>query len=215
MALLSCNWSSRISIDVLVTESFIPTCKIMTSGFFFKIRIIWWLISTKVAPLVSCPFTKQFLLSLFSSTPVIIVSHYNAGTCRSHFFRGGLIYSTIFIRKFKSCCFLKKIELLTLLLSVVSYLFINFGEACRNACTVLFIFNSLLHRTADGGIFSLELDGVVTSNKLLLFKTTVGSLPRLLVMLLSVADSFLIISSLFSISFLKLYIRPMWFENNL
>ena len=33
---------------------------------------MWWLISAKVAPLKSCTFTKRFLLSLFSSIPVII-----------------------------------------------------------------------------------------------------------------------------------------------
>ena len=156
MALLSCNRSSRISRYVLETQPFFPTCKIITSGFFFNIGIMWWLISAKVAPL-------RFLLSLFSSIPVIIESPtitQVASTSRPpmfNFLRGGLIYCTIFIRNFTSCCFLKKIEFLTLLLSVVSYLFHNFSGACGNAWTVLFIFNYLLYRQfpADGSIFSL------------------------------------------------------------
>ena len=45
MTLLSCNRSSRISHNILETESFVPTCKIITSGFFFNIGITWWLIS--------------------------------------------------------------------------------------------------------------------------------------------------------------------------
>ena len=67
--------------------------------------------------------------------------------------RGGLIYCTNFIRIFTFCCFLKKIELLTLLLSAVSYLFINFGGACENACTVFFISNYLLYRTIYSWLF--------------------------------------------------------------
>ena len=71
ITLLSCKKSSRISCDVLETKSFVPTCKIMTSGF-FKIAIMWWLISTNIEPIKSCTFTKQFLRSFFSSIPVII-----------------------------------------------------------------------------------------------------------------------------------------------
>ena len=74
MALLCCNRSSRIPCDVLETRSFIPICKIMTSGFIFQIGIMWWLIFAKVTPLKSYTFTKRFLLSLFSSIPVIIES---------------------------------------------------------------------------------------------------------------------------------------------
>ena len=62
MTLLSCNRSSKISRDVLETE-----LKIMTSVFFFNIRIMWWLISTKVEPLKSWTFTKRFLLHLFNA----------------------------------------------------------------------------------------------------------------------------------------------------
>ena len=124
----------------------------MPSDFFFNIAIMWWLLSAKVAPLKSCTFTKRFLLRLFSPIPVIIVSHYNASTSRPrmfNFLRVGVIYCTIFIKNFTSCCFQKKIELLTLLLSVVSYLFLNFSGACGNACIVLFIFNYLLYRTVS------------------------------------------------------------------
>ena len=74
MTLLSCNRSSKISRDVLETELFVPTCKIMTSAFFFNIRIMWWLISTNLEPLKSWTFTKRFLLNLFSLIPVIIES---------------------------------------------------------------------------------------------------------------------------------------------
>ena len=73
MAPLICNKSLRISRDVLETE-FVPTCRIMTFGFFFKIGIMWWLISAKVAPLKSCTFTKRFLLGLFLLIPVKIES---------------------------------------------------------------------------------------------------------------------------------------------
>ena len=74
MTVLSCSRSLRISHGVLEIESFIPTCKSMTPGFFFKIEIMWWLISVKVTSLKSCTFTKRFLISLFSSIPVIIES---------------------------------------------------------------------------------------------------------------------------------------------
>ena len=73
MAPLICNRSLRISRDVVETE-FVPTCKIMTFGFFFKIGIMWWLTSAKVAPLKSCTFTKRFLQGLLSSIPVKIES---------------------------------------------------------------------------------------------------------------------------------------------
>ena len=149
MALLSCNRSSRISGGVLKTELLVSTCKMMTSGFFWRIGIMWWLISAKVAPLKSCTFTTQFFIIDSSDNRVF---RYNASTSRPHMFnflRGGLLYCTIFIRNFTACCFLKKIELLMLFLSVVSYLFINFGGACGNTCTVLFIFNYLLYRTAS------------------------------------------------------------------
>ena len=39
MTLSSCRRSSRMSHDVLETNSFVSTCKIITSGFFFKIGI--------------------------------------------------------------------------------------------------------------------------------------------------------------------------------
>ena len=66
MTLLSYEKSSRILRDVVKTESFVPKCNIMTSGFF--------LTPAKVTPLKSCTFTKRFLLSLFASTLVIIES---------------------------------------------------------------------------------------------------------------------------------------------
>ena len=134
MTLLSCNRSSRISRNVLETESFLPpTCKIMTCGFFFKIGIMWWLISAKLTPLKSFTFTKRFWPRMFN------------------FLRGYFIYYTISIRNSTSCCSLKTIEFFinALLLYVVNYLFINFGEACRSACTVLFIFNYLFLKTVS------------------------------------------------------------------
>ena len=122
MTLLSYENSSRILHDVLETESFLPKCNIMTSGFF--------LTPAKVTPLKLCTFTKRFLLILFASTLMIIES------------------PTITF---------KKIELLTLLLSVVNYLLVNFGGACRNYCPVLFILNifCIEQFPADGSIFSL------------------------------------------------------------
>ena len=84
-----------------------------------------------------------YLISLYliSTSPPLIFN----------FLKRGVIYCTIFIGNFTSCCFLKKIELLTLLLSVLSYLFVNFGGACENGCTVLFtfIFNYLLYGTVS------------------------------------------------------------------
>ena len=60
---------------------------------------------------------------------------------------------------------------------------------------------------ADGSIISLQLDQAVSGHKLLLLKATVGLFKRrLLVILLSVVEGLLIISSLLSISFLKLSI---------
>ena len=105
----------------------------MTSGFFFKIGIMWWLISAKMTPLKSFPFTKRFWSRMFN------------------FLRGYFIYYTISIRNSIFCCFLKTIEFFVnaLLLHVVNYLFINFGEACRSAWTVLFIFNYLFLKTVS------------------------------------------------------------------
>ena len=50
-----------------------------------------------------------------------------------HFTRGGNILCVIFIKNLNSRFFLKKIELLTLLLSVVCYLFVRFGGANGDA----------------------------------------------------------------------------------
>ena len=102
--------------------------------------------------------TKQFLIDSIDKR----VFHYNAGTSRPHMFnilRGVAIYHAIFIRDFTSFCFLKKIELLTFLLSVVSYLFFSFGGACRNASTVLSLSLPICcieQSPADGSIFSLQ-----------------------------------------------------------
>ena len=112
---------------------------------------MWWLISAKVAPVKSCTFNKRFLLSLFFiDSSDDRVYHYNARTSQPsmfNFLSGGLIFCTIFIRNFTSCCFYKNIELLTLLLSVVSYLFLNFRGAYENGCTVLVTIIYLLYKT--------------------------------------------------------------------
>ena len=52
----------------------------------------------------------------------------------------------IFYQKLHFLLFSEKIELLMLLLSVDSYLFINFGGASGSGCTVLFIFNYQFYR---------------------------------------------------------------------
>ena len=127
---------------------------------FFKIEM-WWLISAKVAHQKSYTFIKRLLLSFFIiNSSDNRVSHHDAGTsqpCIFNFRRGTVIYCTIFIRSLPSCCLLKKIKLLMLFLSEISYLFINFGGANRNACIVIFTWKFLLYRTvrADGRIFSL------------------------------------------------------------
>ena len=100
MALLSCNRSSTISRDIgdRVNRRNI---KNMTSGFFFKIGIMWWLVSAKVAPLKSCTFAKRSLLNLAIDSSDNRVPYCNAGTNQPRMFnllRGEVIYCTIFIR---------------------------------------------------------------------------------------------------------------------
>ena len=162
MTLLSCSKSLRISRDVIETQSFVTTCKIMTSSFFYKIGITWWLISAKVAPLKSCTFTKQFVLSLFSSISVIIESptimQVAAGhVCLISSGQGSFIVQFLSDRNFTSCCFLKKIELLTLFLSVVSYLFVSLVELMRMLGQSSFSLNicCIEQSLAGGSIFSL------------------------------------------------------------
>ena len=123
---------------------------------------MWWLISANVTPLKSCTFNKGFLLSLFFiDSSDDRVSHYNASTSQPsmfNFLSGGLIYCKIFIRYFTSCCFLKKIELLTLLLSVVSYLFlvilVELMRMLAQSSLPLSIC-CIEHSPQDGSIFSL------------------------------------------------------------
>ena len=100
MTPLSCNRSSRISRDIgdRVNRRNI---KNMTSGFFFKIGIMWWLVSAKVAPLKSCTFAKRSLLNLAIDSSDNRVPYCNAGTNQPRMFnllRGEVIYCTIFIR---------------------------------------------------------------------------------------------------------------------
>ena len=146
MALLSCNRWSRISRGVLEKEPFVPTCNIIISGFFFKIGIKCWLIIAKVAPLKSCTFTKRFLLRIFSSIPVIIKSPTITQVLAGH----------VCLISLGEASFIVQFSLETSLLAadafvvcVVSYLFINFCEACGNACTVPFIFNYQLYRSVS------------------------------------------------------------------
>ena len=140
--LLSYDKSSRISRDVLETESFVATCAIT----------VLLLIQDQNNMVVDIRWSNNSKIMHFHST--IIINRFSIDSTidlprKFHFNREGVIYSPTFIRNFPFYCFLKKIELLTLLLSVVSYLFVNFGGAYRNACTIIFAFNHILHITVS------------------------------------------------------------------
>ena len=146
----------------------------MTSSFFFKIGIMCWLISAKVARLKPCTFTKRFLLSLFSLIPVITVSHYNEGTRRPrklNFLGRWVTYCQIFIRNFTACCFLKKYQL-AIAFVVCSQLSVRWFYWSLPVCLHRHLL-SVSHLTtccikqspADCRIFSLYLDGTVSGTK--------------------------------------------------
>ena len=121
------------------------------------------------------------------------VFRYNAGLSRPRmliFLRGGVTYCTIFIGNFTASCFLKKIELLTLVCSQLSVclLLVSLRECWQSSLswTICCIEQS----PAGGSIFY----------KLLLSKATVRSFKGALLVLFIVAECLLRISSLFSIS---------------
>ena len=134
--LTQCSWNRII----------VSTCKIMTSGFFFQIGIIQWLISATVAPLKSCTFTKQFLLKFFLSIPVMLESLTITQLPAGHVW-GGVINDIIFIRNFISCCFRKKIELLTLTAQKMKFAIKNFSSKCDQIRRKLKIWLHLLEKS--------------------------------------------------------------------